>query len=182
MESEWCLGVCLSAISLQVRHLTSRQLCALVAIDTAVFTLSPGSMFMVSDYAKSSVALSSIASGVGLACDIWFLLRYTWLDVPTFMTRARDVYGTYFFFSISARVPMICTFISAVSLMGFLSLVAFATWPGAVLVLCFVVGILMSLQFLVYGVHLAAKTVAYQGRAGGRRVIRALTLFRGSSD
>lgn len=133
---------------------------------------------MVSDYAKSCIALSSIASGVGLACDAWFLLRYTWIDVPTFTTRARDVYGTYLFFSISARVPMICTFIAAVSLMGFLSLVAFATWPEAVLVLCFVVGILMSLQFLVYGVHLAAKTVANGGRAGGRQVIRALTLFR----
>jgi hypothetical protein len=144
----------------------------LAAIDTAVFTLSPGSMFFVNDYAKNAIALSSISSGVGLACDAWFLLRYTWVDVQTFSIRARDIYDTYLFFSISAHVPTICTFLSAVSLAGFLALVAFATWPEAVVVLCFFVGIVMSLQYLVYGVHIAARTVATGGRTGRDRVLR----------
>ena len=129
-----------------------------------MFTLSPGSLFVVNDYARNAIALGSIASGVGLACDAWFLLRYTWIDVSIFSTRARDVYDSYLFFSISARVPTTCTFLSAVSLTGFLVLVAFETWPEAVLVLCFFFGIVMSLQYLVYGVHIAVRMVANMGR------------------
>lgn len=148
------------------------QLCALAAIDTAVFTLSPGSMFLVTDFAKNAIALSSIASGIGLACDTWFLLRYTWIDIELFSIRARDIYDTYIFFSISSKVPTICTCISAVSLTGFLALVAFGTWPEAVLVLCFFIGVVMSLQYLVYGIHVAARTVAQGGRAGRDHIVR----------
>jgi hypothetical protein len=131
-------------------------------------------MFLINDYAKNAIALSSVASGVGLACDAWFLLRYTWLDVQAFSTRARDVYDTYLFFSISARVPTICTCLSAVSLTGFLALVAFGTWPEAVLILCFFVGVIMSLQYLVYGVHIAARTVANGGRVGRDHIMQVL--------
>jgi len=154
-------------------------LVALAAVDTAVFSISPGSIFTVDNYARSAIAASSIASGLGIACDAWFLLRYSWADISTFITRARDVYGSYFFFSISARVPALCMFVSAVSLMGFLGLVAFGAWPEGVIVVCFLVGVVMSLQFLVFGVHWCASLVAQGGRAGTRGVVSAVRRMTG---
>ncbi|KAJ3505614.1 hypothetical protein NLJ89_g7326 [Agrocybe chaxingu] len=66
-------------------------LVALAAVNTAVFSISPDSIFQVDSYARSAIAASSIASGLGITCDAWFLLRYTWADLSTFITRAKDV-------------------------------------------------------------------------------------------
>ncbi|EDR06386.1 uncharacterized protein LACBIDRAFT_299945 [Laccaria bicolor S238N-H82] len=147
-------------------------LVALAAVDTAVFSISPDSLFGVNSYARSAIATSSITSGLGIACDAWFLLRYNWADLQTFIARARDVYGSYFFFSLSARVPGLCMFISALSLMLFLGLVAFDAWPEGVIAVCFMVGVVMSLQFLVYGAHWCVGRVVEGGRTGIRAVRR----------
>ncbi|KAF8880094.1 hypothetical protein CPB84DRAFT_1851933 [Gymnopilus junonius] len=155
-------------------------LLALAAVDTAVFSISPGSIFNVDSWAKSAIATSSIASGLGIACDAWFLLRYGWADLPTFMSRSRDLYSSHFFFSLSSRTPTFCTFLSALSLMAFLGIVAYDAWPSAVLMLSFLVGIIMSLQFLVYGIHWCAKKVAAGGRAGGRGVVSVVRVVRRS--
>ena len=61
-------------------------------------------------------------------------------------------------------------FISSVSLMGFLGMVAFEVWPQGVMVTCFVVGLVMTMQFLVYGAHWAATKVAHGGRAAVRKM------------
>ncbi|KAJ7577011.1 hypothetical protein C8J56DRAFT_972115 [Mycena floridula] len=152
---------------------TGGLLVALAAVDTAVFSISPGSIFQVDSSARAAIATSSVASGLGIATDAWFLLRY-WCDLESFLTRAKDVYGTYFFFALSARVPSICMFISAVSLMGFLALVAFQAWPMGVLVICFFIGLLMTLQFLVFGVHFIGSKMVAGGR-GSVQAIRRLT-------
>jgi len=52
-----------------------------------------------------------------------------------------------------------CLFISAFSLMVFMGLVALVVWPMGVLATCFVIGLLMTLQFLVFGVHWCALRV-----------------------
>ncbi|KAF8803090.1 hypothetical protein BYT27DRAFT_7195962 [Phlegmacium glaucopus] len=158
---------------------TGGLLVALAAVDTAVFSISPGSLFTVDTYAKGAIAASSIASGLGIACDAWFLLRYNWADLHTFIVRARDVYGSYFFFSLSARVPALCMFISAFCLMGFLGLVAFNAWPQGVIAVCFLVGVVMSLQFLVFGAHWCATRVVEGGRASGRSVVRVVRSMTG---
>lgn len=90
-------------------------------------------------------------------------------------TRARDISGSYFFFSLSARVPSICTFLSAFCLMLFLALVAFDAWPEGVLVMFFLVGFVMTLQFLVFGVKWAIEGVA---RCGSR--VRRIFTGQGS--
>ena len=59
---------------------------------------------------------------------------------------------------------------SACALTTFLALVAYDAWPMGVLVTCFLWGVLMTLQFFVYGVHWAGKTVV----AGGRMVRRGV--------
>ncbi|KAG6808686.1 hypothetical protein H0H92_003248 [Tricholoma furcatifolium] len=104
-------------------------LVAIAAVCTAVFAIAPGSFFNVDSFARDAIAASSIASGLGIACDSWFLLRYTWADLHTFIHRARDVYSSYFFFALSARVPALCLFISALTLMIFMGLVAFESEP-----------------------------------------------------
>lgn len=47
---------------------------------------------------------------------------------------------------------------SAVSLMLFLAIVAWSAWPTAVIVGCFIVGLLMGLQWLVFSVLWVVKT------------------------
>lgn len=94
--------------------------------------------------------------------------------------RAKDVYDSYFFFSLSSRVPLLCMLVSATSLMCFLGVVAFDAWPMAVLVLCCAVGVLMSLQFLVYGAHWCVNKVTAGGRAGTRGVSIVVRKLSGS--
>ena len=56
-----------------------------ISVDTAVFSIAPGSLFTVGTYARSAIAASSIVSGLGIVCDAWFLLRYNWADLHTFI-------------------------------------------------------------------------------------------------
>ena len=69
-------------------------------------------------------------------------------------------------------------FMAACALTTCLALIAFATFPGGVLVLCFVVGMLMSLQFIVFGVSWLGRQVVIGGRAGGERVRGAVKRVR----
>ncbi|KAJ7091873.1 hypothetical protein B0H15DRAFT_883232 [Mycena belliarum] len=138
-------------------------LVALAAVDAAVFSMSPDSIFAINRFSRGAIAASSISSGLGVACAAWFLVRYAWADLHTFIARARDIVSgdtpSYFFFALSARIPAVLMLTSAISLMLFLAFVAFSAWPMAVIVGCFVVGLLMGLQFLVFSVLWVAKGV-----------------------
>ena len=68
--------------------------------------------------------------------------------------------------------------LSAVSLMLFLGLVAYGAWPQAVLVISFLVGFIMTLQFLVYGIHWCAVKVMQGGRAGTRGIFTVAQRIR----
>ena len=72
-----------------------------------------------------------------------------------------DIYGSYFFFALSSRLPLVALFISVLSLVGFLCAMAWAAWPTAVLVMCVFAGVLVSLQFIVYGFHRIALGLAW---------------------
>ncbi|TFK72754.1 hypothetical protein BDN72DRAFT_792046 [Pluteus cervinus] len=145
-------------------------LMGVATVNVAIFAIAPGSLFDVSNYARSAVAASTISSGLGLACDAWFMLRYYNISVELFRERAKDVFDSYFFFSISSRVPAFCMFASSVALMLFLGMVAFDVWPQGVLVTCFLVGLVMTMQFLVYGVHWTATRVVQGSRAAVRKM------------
>lgn len=146
-------------------------LAALAAVNAAVFAISPDSLFRIQPYALSAIAASSMASGLGTAIDAWFLFRYNWIDVKTFIYRARDLYGSYFFFALCSRMPAVCMFTSALALMTFLGLVAFEVWPQGVLVVCFFVGLIMTLQFLVFGAHWCANKIVAGGKASKQGVV-----------
>ena len=72
-----------------------------------------------------------------------------------------DIYGSYFFFSLSSRLPLIALIISVLALVGFLVGVAWVAWPAAVLVMCGITGVLVSLQFIVFGFHRLALCLAW---------------------
>ena len=50
-----------------------------------MFAITPGSVFQINSHAHIAVATSSTACGLGVACDIWFLLRYNWVELEIFM-------------------------------------------------------------------------------------------------
>lgn len=145
-------------------------LTAMAAVDTAVFSISPDTLFVINPIARSFIALSSTACGLGIFCDAWFIFRYNFVPLDTARVRSRDMFGSYFFFSLQARVPIICMLMSGMSLMGFLGVVAWSVWPTGLLVLSFLVGVLMTLQFLVFGAWWFVGKVMCMGRKIGRAV------------
>ena len=82
-----------------------------------------------------------------------------------------DVYGSYFFFALSSRLPLVALIISVLGLVGFLGAVAWVAWPTAVLVMCGIAGVLVSLQFIVYGFHRLAVCLAWILRGAWLRAV-----------
>jgi len=154
------------------------SLVALAGLEASVFGFSSGSTFTISNFARGTIAIGSVASGIGLTIDAWFLLAYCNTTPAKFQKMAVDLYGKYLFFCISARIPALCMFTSAFALMIFLLSVAWTAWPTAVLVMSFVVGVLISLQFIVYGVHCVVVLVAQVTRSVRRGILRCLTWIR----
>ncbi|KIM41504.1 hypothetical protein M413DRAFT_72188 [Hebeloma cylindrosporum] len=134
--------------------------------DAAMFAITPGSIFELNSHAYTAIAASSTACGLGIACNMWFLLRYSWVDLETFVYRARDIYDSYVFFSLSSRMPTFCMLLSSVSLMAFLGLIACDAWPVGVLVIGILVAFVMILQFIVYGMHQSVTSALRVWRAG----------------
>ena len=50
-----------------------------------MFAITPDSVFKVNSHAYNAVATSTTACGLGIACNIWFLFRYSWVDLETFI-------------------------------------------------------------------------------------------------
>lgn len=63
------------------------------------------------------------------------------------------MYGTYFFFCLTCRLPTLCLFVAVCALLAFLLAVAWGAWSTAVLVMCCGAGVILTLQYLVYGAH-----------------------------
>ncbi|KAH9988208.1 hypothetical protein BJV77DRAFT_1022843 [Russula vinacea] len=145
-------------------YYTGASLLSVTAVDTTVFGFSPGNLFNVDSFAKRSLIISSVAAAIGLFVDVWFIFAYSGADVRKFHTLAVDIYGSYFFFSLSSRLPLVALIISVLALVGFLCAVAWTAWPTAVLVMCLITGVLVSLQFIVYGFHRLALCLAWMLR------------------
>ncbi|KAI9571545.1 hypothetical protein HD554DRAFT_2071470 [Boletus coccyginus] len=143
-----------------------------------VFGFSSGTTFTITNFAKGAIAVGSVASGIGLTIDAWFLLAYCNTTPAKFQKMALDVYGKYLFFCISARIPAICMFTSAFALTTFLLSVAWTAWPSAVLVMSFLAGVLFSLQFIVYGVHCVVVLIAEVARRIRRGILRCIAWIR----
>jgi len=68
---------------------TAFYLCPTTAsVDAAILAITADSIFKIGSYAYTAVATSIFACGLGIACDVWFLLRYNWIDLESFIVRA----------------------------------------------------------------------------------------------
>lgn len=136
-------------------------LIALAGLDATIFSATSGgtsgpestSGFRITELTQQLIALSSCFTGLGLVIDAWFMFRYGIASAAKFQRNALDVYDTYLSFSVTSRIPIIFTFLSACSLMGFLVIVSASVWPTAAIVLCGVAGVACTLQYLIYGLH-----------------------------
>ena len=54
-------------------------------MNAATFAITPDTIFKINAYIYIAIATSSIASGLGISCAIWFLLRYNWVKLETFI-------------------------------------------------------------------------------------------------
>ena len=54
----------------------------MASVNGAILAITTDS---IGTYAYTAVATSSSACGLGIACDVWFLLRYNWVDLETFI-------------------------------------------------------------------------------------------------
>ena len=51
-----------------------------------MFAITPDSVFEINSHTYTAVATSSTAAcGLEMACDLWFLLHYNWVDLEIFM-------------------------------------------------------------------------------------------------
>ena len=57
------------------------------SINAAIFAITVDSIFKIPTHAYTAVATGSAACGLGIACDVWFMLRYNWVDLETFRVR-----------------------------------------------------------------------------------------------
>ena len=55
------------------------------SVNAAILAITTDSIFKISSYAHTAVSTSSAACGLGIACDVWFLLRYNWVNLETFI-------------------------------------------------------------------------------------------------
>ncbi|KAK0471316.1 hypothetical protein IW261DRAFT_1570783 [Armillaria novae-zelandiae] len=143
-------------------------LLALIAVNTAVFAVTPDSQFSVTSSAQLTIAASAITSGLGLVCDVWFISRYRFGSTSTLTQRSLDLFGTYFFFAFSARIPMLCLVVSSMWLLAFLGIMAYVVSPDVVLVVGVFVAGGMTAQVWVFVAYWCARKV----RHGMRMVFR----------
>lgn len=75
-----CVLFYLVPVSMLIRQTCDR-------LNAAVYGYSAGTLFDVDGLALRSVTLGSIASGIGLVADVWFLVVYSGADVAKFQVR-----------------------------------------------------------------------------------------------
>jgi len=131
------------------------------ALTTTVFGFSPGTIFGVDGIAVRALTISAVSSAIGLLVDAFLLFSYIGADVRKFQTLAVGVYSDYFFFALTSRLPLLFALVALVSLSAFLLAVAFAAWPGAVLWISALSGVLVSLQYLVKGTELCVRGIRF---------------------
>jgi len=128
-------------------------LMALCGLNATVFGFAPELIFSVDSAAKKAVAISGVTAGIGLVLDFWYQFLYNGATAAKFKVQALDTFDTYFFFCLCCRLPTFSMLISSIALLAFMFFVSFQVWPQAVLVISFLAGILVTLQYLLFGAH-----------------------------
>lgn len=97
---------------------------------------------------------------------------------------APNRHGSYFVSALSKRLSLVALFVSVLSLVAFLGAIAWAAWAAAVLIICVLSGLLVSLQLIVYGCLRIAPGFAWILRSLARLYVSCLTreLFGRGAD
>ena len=74
-------------------------------MNAAVFAITPDSVVKINSHAYAAIATSSTACSLGIVCDVWFLLRYNWVDLETFIVRALLTQPPHMLISLFTLVP-----------------------------------------------------------------------------
>jgi len=131
----------------------NEHLMALCGLNATVFGFAPDVIFSVDSAAKRAVAISGVTAGIGLVLNFWYQFLYNGVTAAKFQVQARDTFDGYFFFCLCCRLPTFFMLISSVALLAFMFFVSFQVWPQAVLIVSFLAGILVTLQYLLFGAH-----------------------------
>jgi len=169
-------------------------------LNATVFGFAPDLIFSVNSAAKKAVAISGVTAGIGLVLDFWYQFLYNGATAAKFQVRshsralvipfntdlfqshkvqALDTFGTYFFFCLCCRLPIFFMLISSIALLAFMFFVSFRVWPQAVLIISFLAGILVTLQYLLFGAHRIALGIRWVFKKIGAIFVR---LFSRSNE
>lgn len=61
------------------------------------------------------------------------------------------MFGTYFFFCLCCRLPSFLILLSTIFLLAFVTIISYNVWPQAVLAVSFFAGLLLTMQYLLFG-------------------------------
>ncbi|KAJ7216419.1 hypothetical protein GGX14DRAFT_358900 [Mycena pura] len=138
----------------------------------SLFTIGAQSLFVVDEFAQKAIAVSTVATGLGILCNAWFLVQFRHLERRDFMHRARCMYGSYLFFSLSAKFPSLAVIVSLGSLMAFGGRIVCNILPPLVIVLGITMLIIVSgatlLCSIVHGCISAFGWIVRIGGVGNR--------------
>ena len=138
-----------------------------------MFGFAPDIIFSVDSAAKRAIAISAVTSAIGLVLNFWYQFLYSGVTAAkfevcqpsrlfvvyrntksyTYKVQARDTFDSYFFFCLCCRLPSFFMLISSIALLAFMFFVSFTVWPQAVLAVSFLAGVLVTLQYLLFGAH-----------------------------
>ncbi|KAJ7216421.1 hypothetical protein GGX14DRAFT_391248 [Mycena pura] len=146
-----------------------RWLFALAAMNMSLFTIDSQSLFKVDEFAQKAIAASTVAIGLGILSDAWFLVQFRHLRRWDFVSRARGIYGSDLLFCLSAKLPTIAALVSLASLMAFDGRIACNVLPVLVVMMGLILlALVIGVGYLVNGVAMLGSFISRGGLAMGR--------------
>ncbi|ETW77441.1 hypothetical protein HETIRDRAFT_241369, partial [Heterobasidion irregulare TC 32-1] len=116
---EWFnVGASVRLLALHIYHLffcVDALMFTLFILNVTVSGFTPDTLFGIEGLARGALAVSIVTAGVGIFLDAWFLLLYTSADAQKFKRLATDIYSSFFFFSITSRIPGLLLFFACCS-------------------------------------------------------------------
>ncbi|KAJ7216417.1 hypothetical protein GGX14DRAFT_391244 [Mycena pura] len=153
-----------------------RWLFALTAMSISLFTIDAQSLFKVDEFAQKAIAISTVATGLGILCNTWFLHR------------ARCIYGSHLLFSLSAKFTSLVVIVSLGSLMAFGGRIVCNILPALVIVLGITLLIIIMGFRIIVSVNLAGTVkgvsslnelqVDLGGKKGGESIYKGIRFIR----
>ncbi|PIL31039.1 hypothetical protein GSI_05735 [Ganoderma sinense ZZ0214-1] len=162
-----------------VWHVVSLALPVLAMVNAGVVTVAPGALFAQEGFPRRALMVSTVAIFSGLMFNAMFLHCYGSCRCGAeFLFLAKDLWAdTYVSFSLTCRLPILCLAILMVSFMASFLAVAWTAWPTAMLVVSFVVGLLLTLELVIFGTsRLVSFAIWFKGDAW--RTLVRFSLYR----